>query len=184
MGDTLSAIGGFALIIGLFVAYAIQRRNARIAKNPPPAAEPAAAPVAAVDAATAETPLRSSRSPNWGAPILFCLLLLGAATHRGNFWGYLWQTIFFAFVAVALYSMFSAKDFEIEKKRDPELTRSRHYLTIGVPYVLFPVIGWVVTIPMGINGGFLIPAVAWAPLILIGVGFATFQKAREIGGRK
>ena len=102
-------------------------------------------------------------------PVVYCLLLVGADTHRGNFWGYLWQTLYAVIFAVAVYSTFSPRELAAEQKRRPGTTRADHYLTLGVPYVLFPAIAWVVTIPLGWRGGVVVPALPWAVLLVVGL---------------
>lgn len=185
MSDTGSAVGGFALIIGLFVAYALERRAARAKKNPSAPTEPApvAAPAATSDHASPAASAPQGRSPNWGAPIVFCLLLFGAATHRHSFWGYLWQAIFLAFVAFGVYSTASKRDFEIDRKRDSELTRTLYVITTGVPYVFFPLLGWTMVVPFGLNAGVIVPALAWVPLIFIGTALVAVEKLKQVARR-
>ena len=118
----------------------------------------------------------SSSSPNWGMPIVYCLLLLGADTHRGNVWGYLWQALYLVLFVVALYSTFSPKELAAEQRRRPETTRQSQYLMLGVTYVLVPAIAWVLVIPFGWRGGIVLPAVPWVLLIVFGLIGVAVQK--------
>lgn len=185
MPDWLSGVLGFAFIVGLFVAYAAEQRARRRAKNPPPAPDPAAEPVVSAQQATAPSDAaasvelaRSASSPNWGAPIVFCLLLLFAATHRHSFWGYLWQTIFWVIVLVAAYSAFLPSEIAKEQARHPGMTKRDIFLITGVPYVVLPIIGWVLVIPLGWNWAVIVPALPWALLLVIGMIAVAFQKKR------
>jgi hypothetical protein len=178
VGDAGSALLGFGLIVGLFVAYAIQRRGSAKGAEPAQAAPVPTEPAAPVEAAAPAEERRGS-SPNWGAPIIFVLLLFGAATQRGNGWGYLWQILFGLVVAVGAHTAFSPKEFAAELKRDPQATRATHALTFGIPYVLIPVVAWVVTIPLGRNWGSLIPAAPWALLAVFGIGLVAREALRK-----
>jgi hypothetical protein len=169
--ETLQGLAGLALIVGLFVFYARERR----AKGRPPVVD-GTPPVARVEAlATPDAAPSRGSSPNWGAPIVFVLLLLGAATHRGSWWGVLWQVLYFVIIGVALYSTFSPKEFAAELARRPGTTRGDVYLTLGVPYILVPIAGWIVTIPFNFAPGAFIPALPWVALIVAG----SFVGARE-----
>jgi uncharacterized protein YneF (UPF0154 family) len=155
----VEAFLGVALIVGLFVAYVVQRREkTKPLPVPPPMAEAIAEAV----------PTPRGSSPNWGAPILFCGLLYGAAT-AGVWWSVLWQVLYFVLVALGAYTAFSAKEFAGELKRDPATTRREHYLKFAVPYVLVPVIAWVLAIPVGWTSAALLPALPWVLLIAIGL---------------
>jgi phosphotransferase system glucose/maltose/N-acetylglucosamine-specific IIC component len=168
MRETLQGLAGLALIVGLFVAYALERRARRRAAEPPPVvAEPEPPPAEIIDG-TQPAPV-SYGSPNWGAPIVFVLLLVGAATHRGSWWGVLWQVIYFGIIAVAAYSTFSRKELREEQERRPGTTRRDVFLRIGVPYLLIPLIAWLITMPLGITLGTLVPALPWMLLALLGV---------------
>ena len=175
VNDTLAGLLGVALIAGLFAAHSIQRRR-RNAPAPPP--ETAERPSVSVSAKELQA---TSSSPNWGMPIVYCLLLAAADSHRGNFWGYLWQWIFFAFLAVAAYSTFSPKELAMEQTRRPGTTRQHQYLTLGVPYLLFPAIGWALVELAGWPGGVFVPAIPWLLLLIAGGAAAVWQKWR---GRK
>ena len=100
-------------------------------------------------------------------PIAYCLLLAGADTHRTSFWGYVWQGIYFALLAVAMYSTFSPKELVAEQARRPGTTRLSHYVTLGVPYILFPAAGWILVEPVHWTPGVLVPALPWALLLII-----------------
>ena len=173
MNDTVASLLGAALIAGLFVAYAIQRR-ARNRPTPPPGT----IDVPPVSISGQEP---HAASPNWGMPIVYCLLLAAADSHRGSFWGYLWQGIFFALLAVAAYSTFSPKELALEQSRRPGTTRLHHYMTLGVPYLLVPAIGWALVEVAGWSGGVFVPAVPWLLLLIAGGVVAVWQKWR---GRK
>lgn len=166
MSDSLAGILGVLFIAGLFVAYVRQRRERNRPPTPVVAAEQAPA------AASEPEPSTHSSSPNWGMPIVYCALLAGADSHRGTFWGYLWQAIFFALLAVAAYSMFSPRELAATQSRNPETTRVNHYITLGVPYLLFPVIGWVLVMVFGWSAGAFVPALPWAALLLMGAAFS------------
>lgn len=172
VNDTAAGLFGTALIAGLLVAYALQRRG-RNRPAPPP--ETIDVPPTST---SVEQPQRPSPSPNWGMPIVYCLLLAAADSHRGNFWGYLWQGIFFAFLAVAAYSTFSPKELAMEQARRPGTTRQHQYLTLGVPYLLFPAIGWALVEVAGWPGGVFVPAIPWLLLLIAGGVVAAWQKWR------
>jgi hypothetical protein len=164
--DTLQALGGVALIVGLFVAYALERRARHRPATPPP--EPVVAPVATAPtpAAPAET-TGGRRSINWGAPIIYCVLLWGGA-HRDTNWRYVWLTLYAAMLVVAGHTMFSAKEFAIERRRQPDLTWREHWVKIGVPYLLFPVAGLALVLA-GVSGGVIVPSLPWVFIILAAV---------------
>ena len=109
-------------------------------------------------------------------PIVYCLLLAGADSHRGSFWGYLWQGLYGVLFVVAVHSTFSPKELAAEIVRRPDTTRWSHYLTLGVPYVLFPAIAWVVVVPLGWKAGIIVPALPWALLLVVGLGAVAFSK--------
>lgn len=171
MNDTIAGLLGFALMAALFVAYAWERRARRRGTTVAGSAEVAVDVVATPDVATMEPEsavrAQSRSSPNWGMPIVYGLLLAGADAHRGSLWGYLWQGLYFALIAVALYSTFSPKELAAEQVRRPDTTRTGHYLALGVPYVLVPALAWVLVIPLGWMGGIFVPAVPWV-LLLVG----------------
>lgn len=181
MSDTLSGLLGFALIAGLFVKYAMDRRARKRAANPDSIATPEPASVIATEPSTtvsSEPRVRSS-SPNWGMPVVYCLLLYGADSHRTNFWGYLWQGLYFALLAVASYSTFSPKELAAEQVRRPGTTRLNQYVTLGVPYVLFPAAGWILVEPVGWSPGVLVPALPWALLLLAAGVTSLLPKGRD-----
>ena len=172
VSDTLSGFFGAALIVGLFVAYAMQRR----ARNRSPAALETVEPPP--DTRSETEPATSSRSPNWGMPIVYCLLLVAADSHRGTFWGYLWQGTFLAILALAAYSTFSPKELASEQMRRPGTTRADHYLSLGVPYLLFPAIGWTLVVVVGWPVGILVPAIPWLLMLLAGAVVVLWQTVR------
>ena len=143
---------------------------------PDTSAQPAATPDASAPPPAPDAGGPSSSSPNWGMPIVYCLLLVGADSHRGSFWGYLWQALYFVIFAVAAYSTFSPKELAAEQVRRPGTTRMDLYLTVGVPYVLFPAIAWVLTIPIGWRGGIFVPVLPWAVLLVLGLGAVVLPK--------
>jgi hypothetical protein len=181
MSDTLSGLLGFALIAGLFVKYAMDRRAQKRAAHPDSIVSPEAASGIETEPATAVAPEPRARSssPNWGMPIVYCLLLVGADTHRANFWGYLWQGLYFALFAVACYSTFSPKELAAEQARRPNTTRLDHYVTLGVPYVLFPAAGWILVEPVGWSPGILVPALPWALLLVVAGVVSVLPKGRD-----
>jgi hypothetical protein len=159
MTETLQALFGFALIGGLFVWYFRERRAKRAT------IEPVAAPI--VDATadvTTETPVVSLGSPNWGAPIFYVIVLLAIKGTRG-WWSIGWLALYFAVWALAFYSTFSPSQLREEQERRPGTTRRFHYLRFGVPYVLFPLLGWFVAIRLSWLPGVLIPALPWVVLV-------------------
>jgi Ca2+/Na+ antiporter len=168
--ETLQGLFGFALIIGLFVWYVRERR----AKNRPPALAPERVDVTPV-AAEAEPVVRVS-SPNWGAPIVYVLLLYAALKAQGTWWSMLWLTIYFAIFGVAWYSTFSEKELEDEQARRPGTTRREHYLKLGVPYLLFPMLGWLGVFVFGWKLAVFIPAIPWLAL-LAAAAFLTVRGA-------
>ena len=174
MTDALAGVVGAVVIGGIVVAYVRERR----ARTRPPEVLPAEPPepLAATDEDT--TTIRSS-SPNWGMPIVYCLLLIGADTHRDSFWGVLWQAIFFVIVAVAAYSTFSPKELAQEQARQPGTTRMQHYVTFGVPYLLFPLAGWFLAMRMGWRLGVFVPALPWLLLLLFGLIVSVSHTTRE-----
>jgi hypothetical protein len=176
----MEAFLGFALIVGLFVAYAMQQRSTRRAAEdaaaPKPAAIEAASPEVAADDARVQAV--SSGSPNWGAPVLFTGFLIGAATHRDSWWGILWQVLYFAMLAVAAWSTFGPGDLREEQRRHPGTTRSDMLVRIGIPYLLIPLVGWLLVIPLNHGAAALLPAIPWILLALLGVGVAVFSRAK------
>ncbi len=165
MTELLQELLGFALIGALFAAYFVQRRRrgkpaAAVAPSPPP---PIPAP-AAEPGPAAEVSLGS---PNWAVPAVFVALLAGAATHRGSGWGTLWTAIFWLIVLAAAYSAFAPSQVAAELARRPGMTRSLHYVRIGVPYVLFPAIAYVVVMPLHWLPGLAIAALPWLALLLL-----------------
>ena len=169
MPETLQGLFGFALIAGLFIWYVRERRARTRAAAPPDSIAKPPAERPATEMEPVEAPVTQGSSPNWGAPIGFCLLLLGAVTHRGNFWGYLWQACYLGIVVVATYSTFSPKELAAEKLRRPGTTRREHYVKLGVPYILVPVVAWTIAIPLRVNGAWMLPALPWALLLAAGV---------------
>ncbi len=162
---------GFALIAGLFVLYWRERRQRRRAAAGEPGSVPPVAPVepatpAPFEGEEAVGPSPPHRSPNFGFPILMGFLLFLTAGHRHDGWGYLWQGIYLAVMAVAAYSTLSPKEYELERGRDPARTRGVHIAVMAVPYVLFPAAGWVMVVVAGWNAGVLVPALPWVPLVL------------------
>ena len=182
MSDTLQTLGGFALIVGLFVAYLRERRaRSRPATLPP---VPAAAPATATEPASAPAESTGGRSSiNWGAPIIYCVLLWGVV-HRDTNWRYVWLTLYSAMIAVAVHTMLSAKELAIERRRQPDLTRREHWVKIGVPYLLFPLAGLALVLA-GIPGGVLVPALPWVLIILAAVVIlpaqAVASRVRKLG---
>ena len=164
MNDTGGAIVGAVLLIGIVVAYVRERR----ARARPATTEAAPAPPPPVDA-DATTEVVRSASPNWGAPIIFCLLLIAADTHRNSAWGYLWQALYGAVVLFAVYSTFNPKELADEMERRPGTTRAHHYVMLGVPYVVVPVVAWTLLFPFGWRPAVLLPVLPWVLLLLVSV---------------
>ena len=163
MTETLQALFGFSLIVGLFVWYFRERR----AKNRP---APAAAlePVARPEPETAEPSSNevSLGSPNWGAPLIYVILLTAIRATQRSWWSLLWLGIYFGIWALAVYSTFHPKELAAEQARRPGTTPAFHYVRYGVPYVLFPFVGWLVAVRLGWGLGVFIPALPWIFLIV------------------
>lgn len=171
MSDSVKGLLGFALVAGLFVLYWRERRQRRRAAAGEPGSVPPLAPALPATPAPAQGeeavgPSPPHRSPNFGFPILMCFLLFLTAGHRHDGWGYLWQGLYLAVVAVAVYSTLSPKEFERDHGQHPERTRRVHIVVMAVPYVLFPAAGWVMVVVVGWNAGVLVPALPWVPLVL------------------
>ena len=159
MLETLQTLFGLALIIGLFVWYARERR----ARNRPPASAPEL--VDATPVVDEGEPVVHGPSPNWGAPIVYVLLLYAALRTQGTWWSMLWLTIYFMIFGVAWYSTFSEKELADEQARRPGTTRREHYIKLGVPYLLFPLLGWLGAIVFGWKLAVFIPAIPWLALL-------------------
>src|SRR6185295_19444900 len=111
---------------------------------------------------------------NLGVPFMYVMLLVGYMTHRGNFWGYLWESIYLLLLAVAAYFTFSPAQFAAEQKRVPHTTRTQYFLMLGLPYFIFPAIGWMLVGPFEWNPGAFVPVVPW----LLMYGFGMFMGTR------
>lgn len=174
-----SGLLGLLLIVGLFVAYGVQRRRQR-QERLPRRAEPSPNPEPAADApASPRVDDPPARSADLGClPIVPSVLLLLVVTHRGDFWGTLWQVVFFSLVAVAAWSALSPSEFARASRGDPEMTRRDHILTMGVGFVVLPLLGWVVAVPLRWDPGFLIPALPWAVLLAYGYIAAAFPRPK------
>lgn len=161
--EGLQGLLGLLLVVGLFVAYGIERRTKRLARRPRPA-EPAPTLEPAAEAlAPPPGEDRPARSTEFGClPIAPSVLLLLVVAHRGDFWGTLWQVVFFSLVALASWSALSPTEFARANRSDPALTRRAHVVTMGVGFVALPLLGWVVAVPLRWAPGFLIPALPWA----------------------
>ena len=148
VNDTVDGLLGLALIGGLFSAYYIQRRNARLARE-------------AEQRAIAEPETPSGPSPSFGVSFMYTVLLIAAGTHPHSGWGYLWQALFGVMFVLAVGTTFSRGAWEGERAKAPALTRRAHMLMNGVLYVLLPLIGWVLVVPVGWLWGALAPGVIW-----------------------
>ncbi len=93
--------------------------------------------------------------------LVYCALLLFAVTHRDSVWGYIWQGAFLLLLMVGVYSTFGSTDFKREAERYPGLSRREYVLTTGIPYLLLPLIGWVLACPMKWWPGVLVPGLPW-----------------------
>lgn len=199
MTDNQAALLGLLLVLGLFVAYGIERRKKRLARRPRPAdvvqagdaatpgpSEPAspadsAGPGSVPAPAEVSAPIlgdgRPSRSVDYGClPLLTSFLLLLVATHRDDGWGYLWQGVFLLIVAYSAYSTLSPKEFAAARRWDPERTWTAHLLQVGVGLVLLPLLGWVLVVFVGWDPGFLVPAVPWALLLVVAYCSSAFRR--------
>lgn len=178
MTDNQASLLGLALVAGLFVAYGVERRKKRLERARPRAdASPGGTTpvVRSVDAAgapseptaTADTtvPLpgdHPTRSLDAGClPLLNSFLLFLVAGHRHDGWGYLWQALFFALAAFAAWSALVPSEYAKASRSDPGLSRRAHVLRTGVPFVVLPLIGWGLVVPVGWDPGFLLPALPW-----------------------
>ena len=173
MAEALQGLLGFALIIGLFVYYARERRA-----NKHLPASTVVDVIANDPTVSAETEVRGS-SPNWGAPIVYVLLLVAAQRSDGSWWRMLWLSLYFSIFGVAWYSMFSDKEFADEVARRPGTTRREQYFKIGVPYLLFPFLGWLGVIVFGWRAAVLIPAIPWLALVVAGLFVAAGMKIQR-----
>ncbi len=162
MIETLQGVFGLALIAGLFVWYARERR----ARKHPSAPAPEAVKATSVEDAE---PVVRGASPNWGAPIAYVLLLHAALRSQGTWWSMVWLTIYFAIFGVAWYSTFSEKELADEQARRPGTTRREHYFKLGVPYLLFPMLGWLGAFVFGWRPAVFIPTIPWLLLIAAGL---------------
>jgi hypothetical protein len=161
--ETLQGLFGLALIVGLVWWYARERRT----KDRPPAPPPE--PVDATPVVEDGEPTSRGSSPNWGAPIVYVLLLYAAVRSQGSWWSMLWLTIYFAIFGVAWYSTFSEKELVDEQARRPGTTRREHYFKLGVPYLLFPMLGWLGVCVFGWKLAVFIPTIPWVLLMAAGL---------------
>ena len=162
VSDAVDPWIGLVLIGGLFFAYSIQRRNRRLARavesRPAVASPPTDAPTAAY---AANPPEFTGPAPSFGISIIYTFLLIAAGTHLDSWWGYLWQAILGVMIMLALVSTVSRRAYESERAQAPTLTRGQHLFMNGVPYVLFPFVGWVLVVPFGWVWGAVVPGVIW-----------------------
>ncbi|HEY2824104.1 MAG TPA: hypothetical protein VGI83_01020 [Gemmatimonadales bacterium] len=174
MSDTLQTLGGLALIGGLLVAYIAQRVAARRPQMPPGAPPPDPPP------AEAGAPARSS--VNWGAPFIYCALL-SVVARGGQVWSIVCLVVYAAFVVIGAHSTFSPRELAAEQRRRSGTTRGEHYLKLGVPYVLVPVLALALVLS-GAAWAILLPAVPWVLLLVLAVvvlpvqGLAAWMRRR------
>ena len=180
MSDDVAAVVGALFIGGLFVAYFMQQRAKRLARDaalrppaPPPAplapAEAPATEALATEALASEGPESRPSSPAFGMSFLYTMLLFAAGTHLGSWWGYLWQALFAGLLLLGIGMAFGRDAYESARVYDPTRTRAAHMLINGVPYVLLPVVGYVIVIRFQSLWGLLAPGV-----IFIGLLAATY----------
>ena len=166
VNDTVDALLGLALIGGLFFAYYIQRRNKRLAREAPERV--AVLPPEVVVPSGPSGP--SGPSPSFAASLAYTIVLVAAATHPHSFWGYFWQALFGVMLVFSLVTTFARGDYEASRTKAPALSRREHMLMNGIPYVLLPLVGWVLVIPFGWIWGAIVPGVIW--LVPFGLGIA------------
>ena len=131
----------------------------------------------------AEAPrIRPVLSGELQAPIIYAFLLIAAATHPRSFWGWLWLSLYAAFLAVAAFSTFSPKEYVAEEKRWPGLSRREYLLTMGIPYFALPLAGGLLVMAgmqrasgAAILLGIVVALLPW--LLLYSVGFL-FARSR------
>ena len=175
MSDDVAGVVGALFIGGLFVAYVMQRRAKRLARDaalrppaPPPATlAPAKAPAA--EAPAKEVAESRPSSPAFGMSVACTVLLFAAGTHLGSWWGYLWQALFAGVLLLGIGMAFGRDAYESARIYDPMRTRAAHMLINGVPYVLLPVVGYVIVIRFQSLWGLLAPG-----CIFIGLLAATY----------
>ena len=174
VNDAVDGLIGLALIGGLFLAYYVERRSTRLRREQ-------AERITALPPAIAEAPSPSGPSPSFAISFIYTALLIAAATHADSGWGYLWLALFGILFIFALRSTFGRGDYESARTNAPTLTRREHVLMNGIPYVLLPLIGFVLVIPYGWIWGAVVPGVIWLVPLGAGIALETFEAIR---GRK
>lgn len=175
MSDDVAAAVGALFIGGLFVVYFMQQRAKRLARDAalrppaPPPAPLAPAEALAAEALASEGAESRPSSPAFGMSFLYTMLLFAAGTHLDSWWGYLWQALFAGLLVLGIGMAFSRDAYESARIYDPMRTRAAHRLINGVPYVLLPVVGYVIVIRFQSLWGLLAPG-----FIFIGLLAATY----------
>ena len=195
MSDSVAAFVGVLMIGGLFAAYYMQRRRQRLDREAAAAPPAPPAPVATVPASPAErsrgaagaehgegvaTTGVESRpsSPAFTLSFVSTFLLWAAATHAGSWWGWFWQALYAGMLVLALTLTFGPAAFESARTYEPALTRRTHILLNGVPYVILPIVGWVVVIQIGSLWGLLAPGLIFVGLLAAGAALEFVESWR------
>jgi hypothetical protein len=177
VSDGVQALFGLLLLVGLFVAYGVERRRKRRAPAHRASAPREARPAPATARQVAPDDGPPARSWELGClPLAPSILLLLAATHRDDVWGTVWQAVFFAVVGLAAWSALSPREFAKAAAGDPGLSRREHILRYGAGFVLFPLVGWGLVVPLAWTPGFVVPAVPWA--VVYAVAYAAAARRR------
>jgi cbb3-type cytochrome oxidase subunit 3 len=178
--DGLYGLLGLLFIAGLFVAYGLERRKKRLERLPRPAAT---APGTEPPAEAPAPPSGIGTAPRYAdlgcLPVVPSFLLLLVVTHRDDFWGILWQVVFFALVAIATWAALRPSEFDAASRWDPELTLRGHRIRIGVGFVVLPLLGWVLAVPLRWDPGFLVPALPWALMLAYAYVASAFPRQRR-----
>jgi len=180
VSDDAYGLLGLLFIVGLFVAYGVERRAKRSA------VQPGAAGAAAPSGPPAKTrpPYPSDYLPAHSAelgclPIVPSVLLLLVVTHRDDFWGILWQVVFFALIAVATWAALRPSEIASARRWDPELTPRAHRLRIGVGFVVLPLVGWVLAVPLRWDPGCVVPALPWVLILAYAYVASALRRPRR-----
>jgi hypothetical protein len=178
--DDQAGLLGLLFIVGLFAAYGVERRRKRLARQPRPSSStqgtepPADAPV---PPAGLDIPPRTAELGC--LPIVPSVLLLLVVSHRDDFWGILWQVVFFALIAVSTWAALSPSEIAGARRWDPSLTPRAHRLRIGVGFVVLPLVGWVLAVPLRWDPGCVVPALPWVLMLAYAYVASAFPRLKR-----